>query len=500
MSGKAFLAWDLGAESGRAMLGVLDSGKLEVSELHRFHHAPARFPAGYYWDLPSMWRNVLDGTAKAVAWAKTEGVELVSLGVDTWGVDFALLDAHGEVLGLPLAYRDPRHQAGMDHVLNTLGSTRLYQSTGIQPLPFNTLFQLVALRQRGSRLLELADRLLMMPDLFHYLLSGEEANEYTIASTSQMLDPTTRGWAADLLEKLEIPLGPLGEIVPPGARLGTLAPSVREETGADGSLSVVAPASHDTASAVAAVPADPRASWAYLSSGTWSLLGVEITEPILTEAAASVAFTHEGGVDGTLRLLKNIAGLWLVQECRRQWERAGESHDYAQLTALAEAAEPLRMLVWPDHPRFLPPGDMPERIAAFARETGQPVPDTPGRFVRACLESLALTYRHRLSQLEDLLGRRIEVVHVVGGGGRNRLLNQMTADATGRRVVVGPQEATAIGNLLIQARAAGEVGSLADLRQIVARSTPLETYTPHPSPAWDDAFARFLALPRSRLP
>lgn len=496
MAEKAFLAWDLGAESGRALLGALTGERLQLHELERFSHAPVRLPTGYYWDLPGLWTRLLAGTRKAVAWCERQGMELVSLGVDTWGVDFGLLDARGELLGLPLAYRDPRHEAGMRAVLARIGADRLYGTTGLQPLPFNTLFQLAAMQRRGDSALSAAGRLLMMPDLFHYFLSGRMANEYTIASTTQMLEPAARTWAVPLLAELGIPATLLGAIVPPGTRLGPLLPAVVEETGAGQGVAVVAPASHDTASAVAAVPADARTSWAYLSSGTWSLLGAETTEPILTPEAAAFAFTHEGGVDGTLRFLKNIAGLWLVQECRRALERAGENYDYEALTGLAEAAEPFRTLLDPDDPRFLAPGGMPARIADYARQTGQPAPDTPGRLVRCCLESLALTYRLRLTQLEELVGRRIEVVHIVGGGGRNRLLNRMTADACARPVVVGPLEATAVGNLLVQARAAGEVGSLAEMRDLVARSVPLHRLTPAPSAAWDEALARFQALPR----
>jgi rhamnulokinase len=494
MQNKAFLAWDMGAESGRAMMGVISNDTLTLHEMYRFQHQPQQLPSGLHWNVLDMWRHLLEGTRKAVAWAKQESIELVSLGVDTWGVDCALVGKSGQLLGIPFAYRDSRFQAAMEKTLKTLGEEYLYGKTGIQFMPFNTLFQLVALNDDEPHILKEAQTLLFIPDLLHYFFTGVACNESSIASTSQMIDPRTGQWATELLEKMHIPVHILGKIVPSGSEIGPLLPHVAAEVGAEEGLKVVAPACHDTADAIVAVPADASTNWAYLSSGTWSLIGVEAEQPSLSEAARAIMFTNEGGINRTIRFLKNITGLWLVQQCRREFEKRGEVCDYQSLTELAAKAEPFRTLIDPDHAPFLSPGNMPEKIAEYAKSTGQPVPQDTGQLVRCCLESLALTYRLRLGDIEELRGQAIDVLHVIGGGGQNRLLNQMTADATGKRVVVGPVEATATGNVLVQAMTAGVVKDLSQARRIVSNSFELETYEPTDTDKWESSYERFLKL------
>jgi rhamnulokinase len=491
----AHLAFDLGAETGRALLGVLAGGRLQLHEVDRFPNIPQSLPTGLHWDFEGLWAKVREGLGQAARMAEREGWDLRSVGVDTWGVDYGLLDAEGRLVEPPHCYRDPRNLPVFGPLMERLGPERLYEVTGIQFMPLNTLFQLAAARTADQGLLERARRLLFMPDLFHHRLCGSEEVERSIASTSQLLDARTGTWALPLLEEVGLPTHLLGEIVEAGTPLGSLRPEVAEHTCAPPALPVVAPAAHDTASAVAAVPAEEGSTWCYLSSGTWSLLGAELDGPCTSAAARAVPFTNEVGVGGKVRFLKNIIGLWLVQEVRRALAEAGTPLDYDELTALAEAAEPFRALVANGWPPLAEPGGMPEKLRGYARATGQPEPDTPGRLVRCCLESLALTYARVLDQLESVLGRRFEVLHVVGGGSRNGLLNRMTADATGRLTLVGPAEATAVGNLLVQAMGCGEVADPADLRRIVHTSFPTETIRPRPDPAWDRARERFAALP-----
>ena len=494
MSKKAYIAIDLGAESGRAIVGVLDRDRLTLEEVHRFLHLPVRLPSGLHWDLTGIWRGVLEGTRKAIDWARARDLDVVSLGVDTWGVDCALVGQSGGLLGLPFCYRDERNGPAHDKLIDEVGWEALYAATGIQFMAINTLPQLVAWREAEPELLGQAERLLFMPDLLNFFFTGKQTVEATIASTSQMIDPVTGKWATELLNRVGLPGRMLGEITSPGTPIGRLLPAVAAEVGADDSLTVVATASHDTASAVAAVPADPTTDWCYVSSGTWSLLGAELSEPCTSDAARLAPFTNEGGVEGTIRFLKNIAGLWLVQECRRHYEKHGDVYDYDQLTAMAADAPPLVTLINLDHPSLAVAGDMPSRIAALARETGEPEPTDVGPQIRCCLESLAMTYRHVLARLEEVLDRKFDVLHIVGGGGRNRLLSQMAADATNRRVVVGPLEATAVGNLLVQAMASGDVADLAHIRRIARASFEPETYLPRDPEAWDDAYGRFASL------
>ena len=486
-----YLAIDLGAESGRVIVGILENERIRLEEVHRFLHEPVWLPTGLHWNITGIWSEIIAGLRRAAEWSKDNSIELVSVGADAWGVDWALLDKSGELVGLPHAYRDPRNAAAYDAVVKKLGADRIYQTTGIQFMPLNTLYSLYAHQQADPHAFATADQLVFIPDLIHYWLSGERTVEATIASTSQMIDCRTGDWARDMLADVGLPTTILGRTTPPGTTIGKLRAKIAEETGVPKSLRVVAPAAHDTASAVAAVPSEPSTNWCYLSSGTWSLLGAELSKPCVTAAAQAASFTNELGINNTFRFLKNIAGLWLVQECRRDYKRQGQEFDYVTLTKLATDATPLRTIVDPAHPSFQIPSGMLEKVTDFARSTSQPVPSSPGEFIRSALESLALAYREKLSTLESILEQRFDTINIVGGGGRNSLLNQMTADATGRRVVVGPYEATAMGNVLVQAMALGQVRDLPHLRRIVAGSNELVTYEPSASADWNGAFDRF---------
>lgn len=492
----AYIAIDMGAESGRVIVGALANKRLRLEEVHRFAHQPIWLPTGLHWDISGIWREIVSGLRRAADYAKTSGVELVSVGVDTWGVDWALVDDAGELVGLPHAYRDPRNTAAYEEVLAKLGEDRIYRTTGIQFMPLNSLYSLAAHYKADPGALQSAGQLLFMPDLLHFWLSGHRVVEATIASTSQMVDCHTHHWAREMLAEVGLPTHILGEISPPGTCLGTLRPKLADETHLPPIMKVVTPAAHDTASAVAAVPATEGTNWCYLSSGTWSLLGAEIDAPCVTPAAQEASFTNELGVAGKVRFLKNITGLWLVQECRRDFANLGQHFDYSTLTQLASQCESFRTLVSPDRLAFGTPGEMLQKINEFARTTSQPVPDSPGRYVRCCLESLALAYREKLELLEQILGQRFAVIHIVGGGAKNELLSRMTADATGRRVVVGPFEATAMGNLLVQGMASGEVRDLAELRDIIAHSFELATFEPTGDTAWDSAYERYRHLQR----
>ncbi len=482
---RKLLAFDLGAESGRGIVGRFDGTRLQLEVIHRFPNGPVRTLDALHWDVLRLYGEMVAALRKC---ASQEG-SVDSLGVDTWGVDFALLGRDGTLLANPRHYRDPHTEGVMEAAFAQVPRADIFRQTGLQFMRFNTLFQLLALKQAGSPLLDVADRLLMMPDLFHYFFTGVKANESTDASTTQMYNPTTKSWATGLVERLGLPTGILGPIVPPGTVLGSLRPAIAAEAGA-ASVPVIAPASHDTGSAVAAVPAEGN-SWAYISSGTWSLMGVELPGPLVTDKAALYNFTNEGGVDGTIRFLKNIMGLWLVQECRRAWERTGQSYSYDELSGQAEAAAPFHSLIEPDHPSFILPASMPEAIAAYCRRTDQQPPAGTGAVVRCALESLALRYRWVLDRLEELLGRRLEVIHVVGGGSQNKLLCQFTADACNRPVLAGPVEATAIGNVLVQALGLKLLGTISDGREVVRRSFGLVHYDPQKPSAWDEPYRRF---------
>lgn len=478
-----FLAFDLGAESGRAVLGTLAEGRIALDVVHRFPTEGLVMLGTRQWDLARIYQEMCAGLAKC---AREYTPKLDGMGVDTWGVDFGLLARDGAVLGNPVHYRDKRNEGMMDAAFAIVPREDIYKATGIQFLPFNTVYQLLSLVRAKSPLLEVADCLLMMGDLFGYLLSGKRACEYTNASTTQMLDPYKRTWHDGLIRKLGLPRHILLDPVPPGTILGPVLPEIAAQTGIVPDVPVIAPATHDTGAAVAAVPvAEGKSPWAYLSSGTWSLLGAELDQPMISEQSLALDFTNEGGVGGKIRFLKNIFGLWLVQECRRTWERSGEKLDYAALTAEAEASPAFVSLIDLDDPRLIAPENMPELIQAMCRETGQPVPQGRGPIVRCALESLALKYRKTLRALDGVLGRKTERLHIIGGGTQNKLLCQMTADACGVPVVAGPIEATALGNIGVQAMAIGAVSTLEELRRVIANSVTLEHFTPRDTTSWD---------------
>ena len=480
------LAIDLGAGSGRVMRGSFDGERIAVEELHRFDNPGTEVLGSLYWDPLRLFRDMCDGI-RAAASSKP-----VSLGVDTWGVDFALLDRDGKLAGNPFHYRDSCTQGMLAQAFEIVPREEIFEHTGLQFMEINSLFQLYA--RKGSALLEAASALLMMPDLFHFWFTGEQACELTDATTSQCYDPRRRSWAYPLLEALGLPTAIFGPVIEPGTVLGGMRPSIAGACGVSG-MDVIVPGTHDTASAVAAVPAEGP-SWAYLSSGTWSLLGVETAQPHVTPSVLSKNLTNEGGVCRTNRLLKNICGMWLLEECRREWARRGISAEYDKLLSEAAASRPFRAVIDVDDPLFAPPGDMPGRIARNCRATSQPVPESPGEYARVIFESLALKYRSVMADITEVTGAAPAALHVVGGGSRNRLLSQFAADACGVPVIAGPVEATAVGNVLMQSIAAGRIGDLAQGRQIVRRSFDLARHEPDPAAAgqWDEAAARLAAL------
>ena len=490
MADKAFLAIDMGASSGRHVAGYFDGGRLRLKKLYRFDNGPVAAAGHLYWDLLGQWTHVKNGLRAAAS----AGAPIASIGVDTWGVDFGLLGRGNELLGNPVCYRDARTTGMLDRALSIVPREDQFQQTGVQFMQINTLYQLLSMRLGGSPLLDAAESLLMMPDLFHWLLTGNKSNEFTNATTSQCFDPRQQTWAVPLLERLGLPTHLFGEITQPGTNLGPLLSAVANETGLQGSH-VVAPGTHDTASAVLAVPFTGQASaqpnWCYISSGTWSLMGVEVPAPVVNNKCLELNFTNEGGVGGTTRLLKNIGGLWLAQECRRVWNQAGKNYSWDDLMRLSAAAKPLASLINPDAPEFLAPDNMPEAIRDFCRRSGQPLPKDEGAILCTAIDSLALRYRQVLDWLEELTGGSIDVIHIVGGGSQNKQLSQATANACNRRVVTGPVEATAAGNVLMQAIAAGEIANIREAREVVARSFDVETYEPQNTAAWDEAFERF---------
>jgi rhamnulokinase len=485
---KRLLAFDLGAESGRGVLGLFDGRKLRLEVVHRFPNGPVRTLETMHWDVLRLYSEMLTTLRRCA----TEYGEIASLGVDTWGVDFGLLGRSGALLGNPRHYRDPHTEGIMEVAFAKVPRAEIFRQTGLQFMRFNTLFQLLALQRDRSPLLEAAESLLFMPDLFHYFFTGLKVNEFTNATTSQIYDPTAKRWAYGLVKAFDLPGRILGTIVNPGTVLGPLRTSVATETGMK-PVPVIAPATHDTGSAIAAVPAQGT-SWAYISSGTWSLMGAELAAPLINDKAQEYNFTNEGGVGGTIRFLKNIMGLWLVQECRRAWEHETKTYSYEDLTRLAEAAPAFASVVNPDDSSFILPAHMPQAVAEFCRKTGQPALLEPGPVVRCALESLALRYRWVLERLEELLGRKLETIHVVGGGCQNTLLCQFTADACNRPVLAGPVEATAIGNLLIQALGLGILSSLAEAREVVRNSFEARTYSPKEPGRWQEPYQRFLKL------
>lgn len=487
------LAFDMGASSGRAYVGELaaeadGTRKLKVAEMHRFENEAVRVGKHLHWDILRLLQEIKRGIRKTFQ----AGYAPRTLGIDTWGVDFGLIDEGGELLGNPYHYRDPQTEGLIEELSERFGADELFASSGLQFMPFNTLYQLYAMSRAGSAKLAAAKTLLLTPDLLTYLLTGVPACEFTMATTTQLFDPRTRSWNASLMSALGIPETLFLEPVAPGTRIGTLSDEVLEELRIP-AVEAVAVGSHDTASAIAAVPAGDE-PFAYLVCGTWSLLGTELAEPVLKPETLALSFSNEGGVGGKYQLLKNIMGLWILQECKREWDESGSPIGYPELVELAEAAEPLRSLIDPDDARFYGPSDMTSKIRAFCRETGQPEPRDPGEFARCIIESLALRYRQALEQAEALTGREFGGLYMVGGGIQNKLLCRLSAGAIGRPVYAGPAEASAIGNLLLQFVAQGEISDLAEARRLVSASFPADRYKPAEGEAWEAAYSRFLAL------
>ncbi|MCE9629305.1 MAG: rhamnulokinase [Planctomycetia bacterium] len=480
------LAVDLGASSGRIVSGSFDGRLLELEELHRFENGPVAMGGQLVWDLPRLWQEVVAGLRVA---ADRHGRTVSTVGVDTWGVDFSFLGADGALLANPVCYRDPRTRGMLAAAEKIVPRADIFAATGLQFMEINSLYQFLALKESKSSVLGAAERMLMIPDLFHWLLSGERSNERTNASTSQCYDPQKNDWAFGMLERFGLPRGVFGPLTDPGTDLGGLRPDVAAETGLAG-VRVIVPGTHDTASAVAAVPAteppSARPDWCYVSLGTWALVGAELDRPLVTAECLARNFTNEGGVGGTTRLLKNVCGLWLVQQCRAAWQRAGKGWAWDQLTALAAEAPPLVTLIDPNHPSLVAPADMPEAIRALAKASGEPVPESTAAVVRTALESVAAAVRRTLAELDALLGRRVSRVHIVGGGVKNTLLCQMIADATARPVVAGPVEATAIGNLLVQLAGRTGTADLRALRAIVRDSFEPAHYEPRAASRWND--------------
>ncbi|MGA8429661.1 MAG: rhamnulokinase family protein [Candidatus Sulfotelmatobacter sp.] len=482
MPAKPYLAFDLGAESGRAVLAHLRSGILTTEEVHRFPNEPVGHGGSLHWDVTRLWFEMRKTLAQL------EETELAGIGVDAWGVDYALLGERGELLENPYHYRDRRTEGVMEEVLGEISKEEIYQATGIQFMPINTLYQLFTAQRQNPKLVAAAKSLLTIPDLFNYWLTGNAVCELTNATTTQMVDAAKRGWASGLMERLGLPVHLPAPIVEPCSILGTLLPEIAGHSCLAGTT-VIAPACHDTGSAVAAISA--RDGTAFLSSGTWSLLGMELDSPVITPETLRLNFTNEGGINGTTRLLKNVMGLWILQGCRRSWTTQGRDYDYDNLMDLARQETSFRHFIDPDDESFLRSVDMVAAIDEFCVRSHQPVPQSSGAYVRAVLESLAFKYRLVLRNLEHVTGKHIEQIRIIGGGSKNRLLNQLTADATGRRVLAGPAEATALGNIAIQILATGKATSLQEVRAIVDRSFPTEVFNPLETDKWDRHAERF---------
>lgn len=481
-----FLAFDFGASSGRAMLASFENGKITLEEKHRFSNDPVTVNGGMYWDVLRLFHEIKQGILKCV---NSGDADINSIGIDTWGVDYGLLDKDDKLLSNPYHYRDARTDKMLEAAFECVPKKEIFEETGIAFNKFNTLYQLISEKSSGSSALKEAKTLLFMPDLLNFFLTGEKRTEYTIASTAQMLDAKKRTWAKDLLERFEIPTDILTGIIKPGEKVGILRKELAEELGIS-RIPVVSVASHDTASAVVSVPVEEK-DFIYISSGTWSLMGVELENPIISEAAMEYNFTNEGGAGETIRFLKNIMGLWLIQESRRQWGREGELLGFDELEKQAREAEPFRCLIDPDYAEFASPGNMPQKIKEYCRKTGQPIPETKGAVIRCVAESLALCYRNTVENMEKVTGRKYSVINIVGGGIKDKMICRFTANATGRRVDAGPVEATSIGNVIVQAIAAGAVKDVAEGRKAVKASFPVESYEPEDAAVWNEAYEKW---------
>jgi rhamnulokinase len=488
MKNKSFLAFDLGATSGRSILGTLENGRLQMKELTRFPNQMLQIGKHFHWNIYSLFEHF----KAALAAVKEEGVEISSIGIDTWGVDFALIAKDGTILGAPYAYRDPHTEGMPKKYFDIVPRDKVYGLTGIQVMNFNSLYQLFALKQNNSSLLEAASEMLFMPDALSYLLTGNKVVEYTIASTSQILNPISKQFETQLLEAAGVSPSILGEIVMPGHVIGTLTDELAEESEL-GKIPVIAVAGHDTGCAVAAVPAENE-NFAYLSSGTWSLMGIEVKDAIINEETFALNFTNEGGIEGTTRFLKNITGMWLLEQCLKEWKKEGITYAYEKLVKMAESAPAFQSLIDPDHASFANPVSMTKAITEYCTTTGQPAPSNHAEFVRCIFESLSLKYKDVLGKIRNLAPFPIEKLHVIGGGSKNPLLNQWTANALGIPVIAGPSEATAIGNIMIQAKAAGCVNSHAEMRRIIRESVHLEEFVPDNNEVWEAAYQKYLGV------
>jgi sugar (pentulose or hexulose) kinase len=492
---KKYIAVDLGAESGRVMLGGVSGERITLEEVHRFLNGPIEQDGALRWDFGKLFSEVKTGIGKAV---KSAGGEVCGIGVDTWGVDYGFLDKEGRLIENPYHYRDGRTGGMIEKSFEFMPKRAIYENSGIQFMPFNTLFQLLSVRLNNGLVNLKPSKLIFMADLVSFGLCGKQYAEYTLASTSQLMDMHTGQWSKEIFDKLSLPMGIMPEVVQAGTVVGKLTDAVAEEIYHEAhedhevkinKIPVIAIGSHDTASAVAAVPAS-GGKWAYLSSGTWSLMGIEASHPIINDKSFEYQFTNEGGVQHTIRFLKNIMGLWLVQECRRQWQREGTELSYEELAKMAAEAKPFVAYIDPDQSEFLSPGDMPQKINNYLKKSGRPAISDKGQMVRAILESLALKYRRVMEIIEGMSGEKIDVLHIVGGGIKNELLCQFAADAINKKVITGPVEATALGNIMMQAIATGQIKTIAEGRKLIAKSVEVKTYMPQDVKEWDEQYKR----------
>lgn len=484
---KRVLAFDFGASSGRAIIGCFDGDKITLEEVHRFSNDPVSVGGTVYWDVLRLFYEIKQGIIKA----KIAG-GFDSIGIDTWGVDFGLVDSEGKLMENPVHYRDARTAGLVDEAFKTMPKEKLYGITGIQFMELNTLFQLISLKKYRPWMLERADKMLFMPDLFGYMLTGKMCAEYSIASTSQLIDLDNRTWSKKILDAFGIKESIFAPLVQPGTVLGELSKEICEECGVD-PVPVISVCGHDTQSAITSVPCEDG-DFAFLSSGTWSLFGTELDKPIVNETSMNINITNEGGFDGSTGFLKNIIGLWLIQESRRQWKREGKEYSYADLEKLALAAEPFKCFIDPDAPEFVPHGNIPERVREFCRKTGQYVPETVGEIMRCIYESLAMKYRLTFEKLRECTERDYPVIHVIGGGTKDGLLCQMTANSCDRTVKAGPIEATVMGNVAVQLMSDGSVKNIGQARKIVADSSELKTFEPKDTDKWAGAYENFLKV------
>ena len=489
------IAVDLGASSGRVIAAELQSNQIQLTDIHRFENSPVPIGARLHWNLHGLSQQIELGLTIA---SKRYGDRVESIGVDTWGVDYVLLDRNQDLVGPGFCYRDPRTQGMMKRVFESISQAEIFEQTGVQFMEINTLYQLYSMRRESSPLLDIAEHFLMIPDFINWLLTGQMVNEYTNASTTQLLHATNGQWSSKILNALKIPTHIFKPPAQPGTQLGELRPQVQTRTGLSRQVQIIVPATHDTGSAVIAVPADEFASsqptWCYISSGTWSLMGVELAQPVLTERCRELNFTNEGGANGSVRLLKNIAGLWPFQQCRESWLRAGKKYEWSELTSMAAKERPLQCLIDLDHQKFVSPGNMVESILEYCRHTNQTLPTSEGAIARSTLESLALRYRSCLGWLEELLGYSLEIIHIVGGGVQNALLCQMTADACQRRVLAGPVEATALGNIVSQWVSTGRFASISEGRRWIHSMSDIVCYEPKQGADWEAAAERLATI------